>query len=181
LFHHDAFDEDAGGGQLGVLFLQLSGSTAWLALSIEDLAERVRELVLAIEDEGALDWLPAQLYGRRDARDGGGFGAVARLARDRVALVRELGLPGLGRLGPLVNRGPEVTGFLADGGHALVLEPGDALLLPNHGLARTAMHSVFCASDEVTYALSLALRSQRPPPETSPAPRARSRRGRAQR
>src|SRR5262249_475291 len=45
-FHHDAFAEDAdavaGVGQLGVCYVQLSGSTAWLALSIGDVAARVR-------------------------------------------------------------------------------------------------------------------------------------------
>jgi hypothetical protein len=35
------------------------------------------------------------------------------------------------------------------------------MLLPNHGLESTCMHSVFCASDEATYALSLAIRSNR--------------------
>ena len=52
-----------------------------------------------------------------------------------------------------------MTGLLADAGHACVLEPGDAILLPNHGYARTAMHSVFCASEETTYGISLAVRA----------------------
>jgi hypothetical protein len=72
----------------------------------------------------------------------------------------ELALPGCGRLAALVNRGPEFTGFLADAGHAAVLEAGDAILLPNHGYARTAMHSVFCAGERTGLGLSLALRRQ---------------------
>lgn len=158
-FHHDAFDESPTGGQLGVCFVQLAGRTAWLALSIADLAERAREFVENLR-AGALPWLRDQLFPRPVD-----FERVVERAGDERALLRELALPGCGSLAKLVNRGPEFTSFLADGGHALVLEPGDALLLPNRGLARTAMHSVFCASEEPTYALSMAIRSARPRPE----------------
>jgi hypothetical protein len=165
-FHHDAFAEDAdavaGVGQLGVCYVQLSGSTAWLALSIADLGSRVREFAESLA-EGALPWVRAQLFpGARWAR-------FEALVADDGALVTELALPGCGELGPLVNRGPEFTSFLADAGHAWILDPGDAILLPNHGLEhgleRTAMHSVFCAGDETGYALSLAIRPDR---ETAP-------------
>jgi len=165
LFHHDAFaDSDGGPGgpldlQLGVCFVQLVGRTAWLALSIDDLADRVSELVGYLA-EGELGWVRARLV------EGPlGWKGLVRLVADREALLRELSLPGCGRLAALVNQGPEFTGLCADAGHAAVLDAGDVLLLPNHGLKRTAMHSVFCASDELTYALSLAIRSTRPPPE----------------
>ena len=52
-------------------------------------------------------------------------------------------------MGRVVNRGPEFTSLLADAGHALVLHEGDVLLLPNHGYECTAMHSVFCAGDDL--------------------------------
>lgn len=138
LFHHDSFRPEPG-GQRGVLYAQLTGATAWLALSIVDLAERVAEFLDAQD---------------ADPPDG--------LAPDPGALVAELALPGCGRLGGLVNRGPEFTGFLADAGHGLVLRPGDALLLPDHGLVRTAMHSVFCASEETGVGLSAAIRAAAP-------------------
>jgi hypothetical protein len=154
LFHHDAFDEDAEGGQRGVLFVQLEGRTAWLTLSIGDLAERVREFVVWFE-EGDLPWLRAELDDPP-----GRFGELAALATDRRTLLRELALPGCGRFGPLVNRGPEFTSFLADAGHALFLSPGDALVLPNHGYERTAMHSVFCASPRTSYGVSTGLRAR---------------------
>ncbi len=76
----------------------------------------------------------------------------------RAALLAELALPGCGRLGALVDRGPEFSTYLADSGHAVVLHPGDVLLLPNHGLSRTAVHSVFSGSARPTYGLSLAIR-----------------------
>jgi hypothetical protein len=161
LFHHDAFDEDALGGQRAVVYVQLAGATAWLALSIEDLTRRVIEFGEYLA-EGELGWVRAALF--RSPDEFARFEKrLARFTRVRGELAR----PGCGGLGRLVNRGPEFTALLADAGHAYVLRPGDALVLPNHGYACTAMHSVFCASDEPTYALSLAVREGHPLP---PAP-----------
>lgn len=159
LFHHDAFPDDTqtelGPGQLGVCYLQLSGRTAWLALSTEDLALRVRQFAALLES-GEFGWVRAQLFPRaNDWRR-----ALAILADDDK-LLGEISRPGCGELCGLVNRGPEFTSFLADGGHAAVLEAGDVILLPNHGLLLTAMHSVFCADDERAFGLSLALRADR--------------------
>lgn len=159
LFHHDAFAEDEeearGPGQLGVCYLQVDGRTAWLALSIADLALRVREFALAFR-QGELPWVHAQLFPDAAAR-----ARLSDLADDEDLLRGELAKPGCGCLCGLVNRGPEFTAWLADAGHAAILSPGDAILLPNHGLARTAMHSVFCASDETAYGLSFAIRADR--------------------
>lgn len=156
LFHHDAFDEPAEGGQRGVLYAQLAGRTAWLALSAEDLAARVCEFVELLES-GELEWVTEDLFPRTADLAG-----AVECARDPQRLMRELGLPGCGRFAALVNRGPEFTDYLANAGHAAILEAGDVILLPNYGLARTAMHSVFCADDEPTYAISAALRQVRP-------------------
>ena len=158
LFHHDAFAEDAVGGQRGVCYLQLSGSTAWLALSIEDLARRVIEFGEYLA-EGELAWVREQAF-----RAPGSFDKFTKMTQRFMRVVRELSRPGCGRLGRIVNRGPEFTSFLADAGHATILAPGDVLLLPNHGYQRTAMHSVFCASEEPGYALSMAIREVDPPP-----------------
>jgi hypothetical protein len=156
LFHHDAFFEDGrASGQLGVGYVQLTGSTFWLALSTPDLAERVREFVDLLA-AGELRWVRARLAPH--ARE---FGALEQLVADRRALERELGLPGCGRLAALVNHGPEFSALLADAGHAALLHAGDAILLPNHGPALTAMHSVFCAGEETGYSLSLAIRPDR--------------------
>jgi hypothetical protein len=138
-FHHDAFRASDAGGQRGVLFVQLSGATFWLALSTADLARRVAEFAADLEpgDTGA---------------------PPAELLADPGALRRELTAPGCGRLGALVDLDPRFTAFLIDSGHAALLEAGDAIVLPNNGLESTAMHSVFCASPGPTYALSFALR-----------------------
>lgn len=151
-FHHDAFalgDED---GQRGVLYWQGVGRTLWLALSVEDLGLRLREF-LGWMEEGEMPWLRDELV--PDAAD---FAELLRLAAQRDTRLAELALPGCGRFGPIVDRGPEFTSFLADAGHAVLLGPGDVLLLPNHGLDRTAMHSVFHGGGEIAYGLSFALR-----------------------
>ncbi|MFN0243655.1 MAG: hypothetical protein ACKVWV_12240 [Planctomycetota bacterium] len=157
LFHHDAFGEDeesgAGLGQLGVCYAQLTGSTAWLAASTDDLAARVQEFAELL-GAGEMPWVAQQLFAGRES-------SLAEFARDRERVVRELGSPGCGALAGLVNRGPEFTAFLADAGHAFVLDPGDVILLPNHGLSRTAMHSVFCSGEETAFSLSLAIRADR--------------------
>ncbi len=157
LFHHDSFGgpaaESDATNQLGVVFAQVGGRTAWLALSIEDLATRVREFTGHLSD-GQLPWVRAEVFPEPDA-----FQAALDLVDDRPALLRELAMPGCGRLAQLVNRGPEFTSFLADCGHASVLRPGDAIVLPNHSLQNTAMHSVFCASPDVTFGVSCALRA----------------------
>jgi len=156
LFHHDAFHEDGRAtGQLGVCYVQLTGATVWLALSTQDLAERVREFVDLLA-QGDLRWVRARLAPAQRE-----FRALEELVADPAALERELGLPGCGRLGALVNHGPEFSALLADAGHATVLHAGDAILLPNHGPDLTAMHSVFCAGEDTGYSLSLAIRPDR--------------------
>ncbi|MEM7305661.1 MAG: hypothetical protein AAF682_03270 [Planctomycetota bacterium] len=152
-FHHDAFAEDAG-GQRGVLFWQGHGRTLWLALSVEELGLRVREF-LSWLDEGEMPWLREEL-----APGAADWARLTDVASSRAVLLHELAQPGCGLLGPLVDRGPEFTTYLADAGHAVLLSPGDVLLLPNHGLDRTAMHSVFHAGGEIAYGLSFGLREE---------------------
>lgn len=160
LWHHDAFSADDRAGQRGVLFAQLAGATFWLALSIAELAGRLAEFG-ALLATGEMPWL--------EERTGPeALVALAELGRRPAELITELALPGQGRLGPLTECGPEFTLFLVDCGHGLVLEAGDVLVLPNGGLAKTCMHSVFCASPGPTYALSLGLRAADPPRRRRP-------------
>ncbi|MEM8713219.1 MAG: hypothetical protein AAGG01_19925 [Planctomycetota bacterium] len=152
LFHHDAFDEPERGRQRGVLYAQITGSTAWLALSTEDMVARVQEFTELMED-GTLSAARRALI---EEQDNGGD--VLELVSRPADLARELSQPGCGILGPLVNYGPDFTSLCTDAGHGYVLAPGDVILLPNHGYASTCMHSVFCASDEAGFALSSAIR-----------------------
>ena len=157
LFHHDSFEkpgaEIEATQQLGVLYAQVSGRTAWLALSIADLAQRVREFMGHISD-GQLHWVRADLFPGVDD-----FQSALDFVADEQKLIEELAKPGCGELARIVNRGPEFTAFLADCGHGVILRPGDAILLPNRNLHHTTMHSVFCASADVTYGISCGLRA----------------------
>ena len=152
LLHHDAFDERLEGGQRGVLYTQLAGSTAWLAVSARELGHEVQAALRTLLTEG-------EPLGDLE-RD-----RAWALASDPEQVLAELALPGCGALGWLAHGGEEFTGRLVDSGHAFVLDPGDAVVLPNHGLTATCFHSVFCASDGPTYAVSSAIRRPGPPPE----------------
>lgn len=156
LMHHDAFREPLEGGQRGVVYVQLAGRTAWMALSIEDLSRRVIEFVEYMQ-EGELAWVREDLFPDRET-----FQWLERMVARFGRVRKELGKPGCGRLGPLVGRGPEFTSLLADAGHAFILEPGDGIVLPNQGLECTCMHSVFCASPDPTYGVSMAVREASP-------------------
>lgn len=152
LFHHDAFGVDASDGQLGVCYVQLDGRTFWLALSIDDLALRAREFIELLA-RGEAPWVREEL-----CPSAGELERWSKLASSWTELRSELARPGCGDLATLVNHGPEFTALLVDAGHGAFLKPLDALVLPNHGYTRTAMHSVFCASPRPTYALSMAIR-----------------------
>lgn len=152
LFHHDAFDEPHSGRQRGVLYAQLTGATAWLALSISDLAERVLEFVDLLE-EGVFGELKDHLLGVDETKQ-----RFMKIFAERESLEAELALPGCGRLARLVNQGPEFTALLADAGHGFVVSEGDVIVLPNHGYVSTCMHSVFCASEEPAFSFSMAIR-----------------------
>lgn len=122
-FHHDADP-----GQLGVLFVQLTGHTAWLATPRAELAGLVAELA-----EGGLR--------RRVEQRGAGV-----LDDDADA-----------ELSALLDADPRLTRALAEKGRLLLLGPGDALLLPSHDVARVAWHSVFGTGDEIALGLSHGL------------------------
>jgi hypothetical protein len=161
-----------------VVYVQLAGRTAWVALSIEDLSRRVIEFVEYMQ-EGELAWVREDLFPDRET-----FQWLERMVARFGRVRKELGKPGCGRLGPLVGRGPEFTSLLADAGHGFILEPGDGIVLPNQGLECTCMHSVFCASPEPTYGVSMAVREARPTvpaPEDRPAKPNQGRSGRRRR
>ncbi len=152
LMHHDAFDEDYDQRQRAVVYVQLTGATAWIALSTQELAARVTELAELVS-EGELPWLKQSLF-----RGDPGRSLLKKILKGGRFVYGELEKPGCGRLGRIVNHGPEFTSLLADAGHGFIMRPGDVLVLPNHGLGHTAMHSVWCASENPAYSLSLALR-----------------------
>ncbi|MBL6722189.1 MAG: hypothetical protein ISQ08_12340 [Planctomycetes bacterium] len=151
LLHHDAFEEPLEGGQRGVVYTQLAGRTAWVAVSSRELGHEVQAALRELLTEGSL---PTDLPRER----------AWALASDPEQAAAELALPGCGALAGLVHGGEPFTGRLVDSGHAFLLEAGDAVVLPNHGPRGTCFHGVFCASAGPTYALSSAVRRPGPPP-----------------
>jgi hypothetical protein len=111
MFHHDVEPS-----QRGVIFGQLAGRTAWLALPKRALAEHLRAAA-----EGALS--------RRATTPA----AALAVLDDESDVDRS----------ELLNTNAEFTKRLVESGAAFLLEPGDALLLPNHGPDDTCWHSVF--------------------------------------
>ncbi|MBM3992062.1 MAG: hypothetical protein FJ298_13785 [Planctomycetes bacterium] len=110
-FHHD--DEEH---QLGVLFSQLEGETAWFALPKRQLAEFVAEF----------------------AR-----GSLARRAGTAHKALRALDDTCDEELSRLLNSTPRFTRALAEVGTCFHLRAGDSILLPTHGPDDTCWHSVY--------------------------------------
>lgn len=162
LFHHDALPgylpteqpgnaEPPPSGQRGVVYVQGTGTTVWLALSIQALAERCCEFMRDVIDGGA-PWL-FDTWVKEEV-----WQPLFFATRELEPCLRALARSDAGPLRPLVHGCLEFTGFLIDSGHAAVLRAGDAIALPNHGLDRTAMHSVYCGSNGPNVGFSIGLR-----------------------
>lgn len=123
VFHHDA---DAT--QRGVVYGQMSGATAWLALPAQELAAQIATHAAA--------------HHRVD------------LPSTPAAALRQLEREDDTALFALLNEDPEFTARLASGGWLMVLEAGDALILPSHDREHTAWHSVFALGDAPSLAHS---------------------------
>jgi len=162
LFHHDALpgylprEGSASGapppsGQRGVVYVQGVGMTVWIALSIRDLASRCCEFMRDVVDGGA-PWLFDSWVKE------GVWQPLFFATRELKPCLDALARSDAGPLRPLVHGSLEFSGFLIDSGHAAFLRAGDAIALPNHGLDRTAMHSVYCGSDGPNIGFSIGLR-----------------------
>ena len=145
-FHHDVER-----GHLGVVYAQVSGRTAWLALARADLVAEVLAFLA-----------------RADARTAvlaAGVSAdqwQAFLAGDVSSCGIEAGLEDQENdvLEALINRVPAFTRQLLDHGHGWLLRPGDAILLPQQRVDHCAWHAVFCVDDEPGEGLSFAIRAR---------------------
>ena len=132
IFHHDCEPH-----QLGVVFGQLAGETAWLALPKRELARHLAEFAHAPHagmEEGALRRLAGTMRAALRALDG----EDPRIAR-------------------LLNETPAFTARLAAAGALLHLRAGDALLLPNHAWNDTCWHSVFALGARASLAHSYGI------------------------
>ncbi len=125
-FHHD--DEPR---QLGVVYTQLEGSTAWFALPKRRLAEHVANAARS-----------AALRGR------------AGTIRKALRSLDETSDPLLGRL---LNATPAFSRRLASAGELYVLRAGDSILLPSHGPDDVCWHAVFALGRKPSLAHSYGI------------------------
>jgi hypothetical protein len=143
------FHNDVERGHLGVVFVQLSGHTAWLALSTEQLLDELQGFLAQPNADAAM---------RDVIRDTKTRDSLIALARDRAALLDYMNTRDNDPLELLINRTPAFVRRLIERGHAHLLYPGDVILLPQHDTAHCAWHAVYCLDDEPGEALSFAVR-----------------------
>lgn len=132
IFHHD--DE---AWQLGVLYSQLSGETAWLALPKRELAAH---LAAHVRETGT------KLAARTPAR------ALKALDRQGDPVVERV-----------LNETPAFTRRLVDAGALFHLKAGDSILLPTHGPDDTCWHAVFALGKRPSLAHSYGIFATRRP------------------
>ncbi|MEC7584705.1 MAG: hypothetical protein VYE77_10330 [Planctomycetota bacterium] len=130
VFHHDADP-----GQLGVVYSQLAGETAWLALSKSRLAELLVAAEAATDATQAMRDLDLCLQAHHETSD----------------------TPAAQQLWQLLNRDPAFTARLARAGALYVLQAGDSILLPSHDIDRVAWHSVIALGRRPSLGHSYAL------------------------
>jgi hypothetical protein len=143
-FHHDVER-----GHLGVVFAQLSGRTAWLSLSTEQLLDEVQSF---------LDRRDADALLRASVRPAAARAELLALASNREALADYLHRRDNDPMERLLNCTPAFTRRLIEDGHAFILHPGDMILLPQHDVDRCAWHAVYCLDEVPGEALSFAVR-----------------------
>lgn len=126
IFHHDCEPH-----QHGVVFGQLAGETAWLALPKRALARHMAE------------------FARTPA--------WKRLTGTPARALKALDLEGDARVARLLNESPEFSARLVASGALFHLRAGDALVLPNHGWNDTCWHSVFALGKRASLAHSYGI------------------------
>jgi len=144
-FHHDVER-----GHLGVIYTQVSGRTAWIALSKQALIREIQHFTLNTPVEDSL--LKAGVNQAQVTR-------LRSLAADAFELENELDEGNNNALENLLNRTPEFISHLVEKDYMYILDPGDALLLPQHDTQHCAWHTVFCLGDSQGEGLSFAMRS----------------------
>ena len=145
-FHHDVER-----GHLGVVYAQVRGRTVWFALAKADLVDEV--LAFLARTDACSHVLQAGVDSEQwQAFQANGVSPemIAGQLDDLESDVLEA----------LINRVPAFARQLIDNGYGWLLEPGDAILLPQQQVEHCAWHSVFCVDDEPGEGLSFAIRAQ---------------------
>ncbi len=144
------FHQDVERGHLGVIFAQMSGRTAWLALSKKQL---IQEILTFLARQDAKSLLPTALGKKHQTQ-------LFKYANDPAYINTWLDQRDNDALDMFINQTPAFTQQLVTNGYAYVLHPGDVLLLPQQGMDDCAWHSVFCLDEEPGEALSFAMKKR---------------------
>ncbi len=150
------FHQDVERGHIGVVYAQLHGRTAWLALSKSNLITEIKHFITRSD----VDQVLSEIIPDRESRQ-----TLYRRAAAATELSAYLDDEENDPLEALINRTPAFTQQLIANGYAYILSPGDVILLPQHSVDRCAWHSVFCLDQFPGQALSFAIR-QRPQPRS---------------
>lgn len=142
------FHQDVERGHQGVIFAQMSGRTAWIALPKQQL---LNEIITFLAREDAKSML-AGVLGKKHLTQ------LFKHATDSAYLNAWLDQRDNDALDIFINRSPAFSQQLVANGYAYVLHPGDVLLLPQQGMDDCAWHSVFCLDEEPGEALSFAMK-----------------------
>ncbi len=142
-------------GHAGVIYVQASGQTCWLAISKFKLMQVIAEFV---ESCDAKNGWPKSLNKEQQAE-------LLNLANYRSALDAALESFNHDALIHLINETQDFVQYLIELGYAHVLNAGDGILLPqqtefdgtDNAEQNCCWHSVFCLNDESGEGLSFAI------------------------
>ena len=140
-------------GHAGVVYVQASGQTLWLALAKSDLLAQIQAHVAFLDAQQAWPISIAQ-SGQQHLRN---------ICSDKRLLSKALDSFNDTALIHLINETPEFIQKLIEGGFSYHLRPGDAIVLPQEtGSGETehncCWHSVLTIGDQTGEGLSFAIR-----------------------
>ncbi len=125
------FHQDVENDHVGIVYAQLYGHTAWLALPRADLLRHICDFLAADDSETFSELRDMAKNATRLAQ---------LIESDEESNPQEA-------LETLLNATPAFTTRLIEAGCGLTLAPGDVLLLPQASTEHCCWHSVFCLDD----------------------------------
>ncbi len=141
-------------GHAGVVYVQASGQTCWIALPQEELLDMICDFVAACASN---DTWPTG-FSMQEIQQ------LVALAAKREELAQALLSFAHDALIRLINESPSFIEQLHEAGHVYQLNTGDAILLPQQTAPadepqNCCWHSVFCIGEQMGEGLSFAIRA----------------------
>ena len=145
-------------GHAGVVYVQVSGETCWLALPKNTLLTNIQKFIQQCDHSGGWPVSFSHNFNKKE-RD-----QLTALSIDLSALDAAIESFNHSALIRLINETPEFVQALIANGHGHILKSGDAILLPQQTSPATEVqnccwHSVFCIGDVAGEGLSFAIRT----------------------